>query len=151
MPVSHDDRGVRSGLLLLVVCRRPEEGTMDVLRDTSTTLRLIEWPLALWFGSVFFFASAMLLLILGQQILFTCTRQAPGHGRCRLAQAGWLGTTGREIALEEVQRAAVDSGSRGTSRIVLLTTHGQVPFTLFSTSLGTGEMTAFVSRINAYL
>src|SRR5262249_40814360 len=87
----------------------------------------------------------------GQRITFTCIRQAPGPGRCRLSQAGWLGTAGREIALEEVQRAVVDGRGGGASRGGLLTRHGPGAFMSYATGLGTGEMATLVARINAYL
>lgn len=94
------------------------------------------------------------MFFFGRATTLTCKRVEPTQGRCELAEASLLGSQFREISLNQLYGAEVETSTSSddsdTYRVALLTSDGKIPFpVIYSSGYETKQTTA--SRIDAFV
>lgn len=100
-------------------------------------------------GSIFV-GLGLLFVASGKLSTLTCNRIDSTQGTCKLVSSGLLGSHEKETRLSELQGAKVVDNpmDNGSSRVILLMSSKEVPFT---SSIGSHKTVAMASHINSFV
>jgi len=123
---------------------------MKIIKHTATELKIQTHSIFdLWLPSSLLMAFGLIGLTFNYHAAtLSCQRSQEKQGNCQLVRSNLLGSNIKEIQLASLQGAKVERCGY-KSRVVLLTSVGDVPFTANSTNWGNKD--AVASDINFFL
>ncbi len=97
-----------------------------------------------------FVGLGLLFIASGKLTTLTCNRVEPTQGTCKLVSSGLLGSHVKETDLSELQGAAIVDHpmDEDSSRVILLTSSGEVPF---ASSTSSHRTAVNASDINTFV
>ncbi|MEG4104798.1 hypothetical protein [Microcoleus sp. S13_C5] len=123
---------------------------MKIIKETASELIIQTQSIFdFWFPSCLFIAFGLISVIFDYHAAtLSCQRVQAKRGNCQIVRSNLLGSNIKEIELASLRGAKVQRCGYKT-RVVLLTSVGNVPFTANSTNWGTQD--AVASDINFYV
>lgn len=111
---------------------------MKVLVETADQLTLQTRPWWIWSIGGMLAIAACLTIVFAGVSRFSCQRSEPSlsaPGKCQLTRGNLLGTKVISLSLQDLKAAKLqtrrDSDRKRVSRVVLSTTHGEIPLTSY--------------------
>lgn len=123
---------------------------MKIIKQTASELIIqTQSVFDFWFPSCLFMAVGLISLTFDYHTAsLSCQRLQAKQGKCQIVRSNLLGSNIKEIELASLRGAKVERCGYKT-RVVLLTSVGNVPFTANSTNWGTQD--AVASDINFFV
>ncbi|MEG3864108.1 hypothetical protein [Microcoleus sp. herbarium12] len=87
-------------------------------------------------SSVPFIVVGLWLVFSAQNTTLSCQKIESQQGNCQLTESSLSSSKTQEISLDNLLGGKVTTGRKGSSRVVLLTKSGEIPFTNYHTAWG---------------
>jgi hypothetical protein len=87
-------------------------------------------------SSLPFIVVGLWLVFSAQNTTLSCQQIESKQGNCKLTESSLSGSKTQEISLDNLVGGKVTTGRKGSSRVVLLTKSGEIPFTNYDTRWG---------------
>jgi len=127
---------------------------MRITRHSPQHITVRSDEAVMWIMSIIFIVVAgAMLLIFGKKVTLNCNRSLPPAGSCTLETTSFIDRRNMDFSLGELQQAVIDvsaSSDGDTYRVVLVTAHGEIPFTDYFSSGYSGKQ-ELADEINNYL